>query len=80
MSRSTLTVLRLILADETERPYLLDEPVPSARTADTDPVHDPRVHLAYLLAQQGHDADWLARFTGLPPVAAREITAAARRR
>ncbi|MBD0748076.1 hypothetical protein [Streptomyces sp. CBMA152] len=79
MSRSTLHVLRLVLSDGVERPYLLDEPVPSTRTTDDDPVYDPWVHLAYLLAQQGRDADWLARFTGLPSAAAREIAAAARR-
>jgi hypothetical protein len=76
MKRTTLDVLRLALTDGTERPYLIEDPTPEALAAGA--VYDPWVHLAHLLAQQGHDADWLTRFTGLPPAAVRRISEAAR--
>ncbi|MFI6055241.1 hypothetical protein ACIBCO_34780 [Streptomyces violascens] len=41
-------------------------------------VYDPRVHAAYVLAQQGHRAAWLATHLGLPRTAARRIVALAR--
>ncbi|MER6378870.1 hypothetical protein [Streptomyces sp. NPDC001250] len=76
MNRSTLAVLCLVLADGTERPYLIEDPTPEALTSGA--VYDPWVHLAHVLAQQGRDADWLAHFTGLPPAAIHRITEAAR--
>ncbi|WEO94656.1 hypothetical protein A6P39_011930 [Streptomyces sp. FXJ1.172] len=76
MNPSTLTVLYLSLADGTERPYLIEDPAPEALAAGA--VYDPWVHLTHVLAQQGRDPDWLARFTGLPPAAVHRITEAAR--
>lgn len=76
MNRTTLDVLRLVLADGTERPYLIEDPTPEALAAGA--VYDPRVHLAHLLSQQGRDAVWLIRFTGLPPAAVHRIAEAAR--
>lgn len=67
----------LTLHDGTERLYLLDDPDGHPATGDRHAVYDPYVHLAYLLARQGHDARWLARFTDLPLAAARHITDAA---
>ncbi len=40
-------------------------------------VYHPYVHLAHLLARQGHDVFWLARFTGLPLTAVHHIAEAA---
>ncbi|MFE9574121.1 hypothetical protein ACFYMW_37305 [Streptomyces sp. NPDC006692] len=69
--------LPLTLFDGTPRTYLLDDPAachgPHARHA----AYHPRVHLAYLLARQGHEAPWLAQFTDLPLAAAQRITRAA---
>ncbi|MFF4185302.1 hypothetical protein ACFYZ9_19085 [Streptomyces sp. NPDC001691] len=69
--------LPLTLFDGIPRTYLLDDPVacpgPHARHA----AYHPRVHLAYLLAQQGRDSCWLAQFTDLPPAAAHRISRAA---
>jgi hypothetical protein len=76
MTRPPIHALRLVLNDGTERAYLIEDPAPAALPADT--VYDPCVHLVYLLAQQGRDAEWLTRFTGLPPAAVREIAEAAR--
>ncbi|MFD7906620.1 hypothetical protein ACFV4F_23055 [Kitasatospora sp. NPDC059722] len=72
----------LALHDGVERAYRLDDPgsCPHSGTADTAAsAYEPRVHLAYLLARQGHRADWLARFADLPPAAAHRLTRAARR-
>ncbi|MGW1195684.1 hypothetical protein ACWD4B_07440 [Streptomyces sp. NPDC002536] len=64
----------LTLHDGAERLYLLDDPDDRQATAGArHAVYDPYVHLAYLLARQGHDARWLARFTDLPLAATRHI-------
>ncbi|MER5884564.1 hypothetical protein ABT160_12105 [Streptomyces sp. NPDC001941] len=41
-------------------------------------VYDLRVHMAYVLAQQGHRASWIASNLDLPRGAARRIVALAR--
>ncbi len=65
---------RLTLGDGTERLYLLDDPDGYPAAMVRCAVYDPYVHLAYLLACQGHGASWLARFTGLPLTATVTIT------
>lgn len=69
--------LQLALHDGVEQDYLLD--VPSTCPSPSGPCarYEPRVHLAYLLAHQGHDAHWLARYADLPLVAAERIADAA---
>ncbi|WP_414167427.1 hypothetical protein ACMATS_07770 [Streptoverticillium reticulum] len=67
----------LVLGDGPERTYRLDDPGTCPRPYAAHAAYDPRVHLAYILAQQGHDAHWLSRFTGLPLPAARRIAGAA---
>ncbi|MFI9272144.1 hypothetical protein ACIGXM_15680 [Kitasatospora sp. NPDC052896] len=72
----------LALHDGLERAYRLDDPgtCPRSGTENTPAsAYDPRVHLAYLLARQGHRASWLARYADLPLSAARRITEAAAR-
>ncbi|AJC61703.1 hypothetical protein [Streptomyces sp. 769] len=69
--------VHLALYDGTERDYLLDGPSTCPCPRDPHARYEPRVHLAYLLAQQGHDAHWLARFADLPLPAAERITEAA---
>ncbi|MFI1801658.1 hypothetical protein ACH427_30560 [Streptomyces sp. NPDC020379] len=68
---------RLTLRDGTERTYLLDDPQAYPSAARRPAVYDPRVHLAHILARQGHDAPWLARFADLPLPAAHRILEAA---
>ncbi|MEU7169416.1 hypothetical protein AB0A70_32970 [Streptomyces morookaense] len=70
-------VLPLTLRDGAERLYLLDDPAEHRDAGTRDAVYDPYVHLAYLLARQGHDARWLARFTDLPLAATHHIADAA---
>ncbi|GHF43116.1 MULTISPECIES: hypothetical protein [Streptomyces] len=68
----------LTLQDGTERPYLLDDPGSDPSPEDGPrAAYEPRVHLAYILARQGHDARWLARFADLPLPAAHRIAEAA---
>ncbi|GHE10338.1 hypothetical protein GCM10010339_66120 [Streptomyces alanosinicus] len=62
--------VRLTLDDGVGRTYLLD---PRACAGTRCGTYEPRVHLAHVLARQGHRPDWLAEFTGLPPAAARRI-------
>ncbi|MFE5868871.1 hypothetical protein ACFQ6V_09475 [Streptomyces roseifaciens] len=62
-----------------ERDYLLDDPDTCTSPEATRAAYDPYVHLAYILARQGYDADWLARFVSLPLPAAHRITEAAAR-
>ncbi|WP_406194893.1 hypothetical protein OH807_06225 [Kitasatospora sp. NBC_01560] len=72
----------LALDDGIERSYRLDDPgtCPYSGTPNTvASAYEPRVHLAYLLASQGHRPDWLARFANLPPAAAHRLTRAAAR-
>ncbi|MEV5508625.1 hypothetical protein [Streptomyces orinoci] len=69
--------MTLVLGDGPERAYRLDDPSTCDRPYAAHAAYDPRVHLAYILAQQGHDAHWLSRFTGLPLPAARRIAGAA---
>ncbi|MBV2156536.1 hypothetical protein [Kitasatospora sp. SUK 42] len=72
--------VRLALHDGVERDYRLDDPgaCPRSGTPNTlASAYEPRVHLAYLLARQGHRPDWLARFADLPPAAAHRLTRAA---
>ncbi|MFB6603516.1 hypothetical protein ACFCXR_02725 [Streptomyces noursei] len=69
--------VQLVLKDGTEREYLLDGPSTCPLPRDPHARYEPRVHLAYLLAQQGHDAHWLARFADLPLPAADRLTEAA---
>lgn len=70
--------VRLALHDGTERTYLLHDPRTCPRDIDRHTAaYDQRVHLAYVLAQQGHDARWLADFADLPLPAAQRITEAA---
>ncbi|MFB7911033.1 hypothetical protein [Kitasatospora sp. NPDC056076] len=74
--------VRLALHDGVERAYRLDDPgsCPRSGTRNTPAsAYEPRVHLAYLLARQGHRPDWLARFADLPPAAAHRIALAAAR-
>ncbi|OLZ65315.1 hypothetical protein AV521_31980 [Streptomyces sp. IMTB 2501] len=66
--------IRLTLDDGVERTYLLDLLACAGTGCGT---YEPRVHLAHILARQGHRPDWLAEFTGLPPAAARCIADAA---
>ncbi|MGW1198279.1 hypothetical protein ACWD4B_20935 [Streptomyces sp. NPDC002536] len=68
----------LTLQDGTERPYLLDDPGSEPRPeGEPRAAYEPRVHLAYILARQGHSARWLARFADLPLPAAHRIAQAA---
>ncbi|GAA0417102.1 hypothetical protein [Streptomyces luteireticuli] len=69
--------LQLTLRDGTERDYLLDDPGGCPRPEAPYVAYDPYVHLAYILARQGRDADWLARFVDLPLPAAQRIAEAA---
>ncbi|MER7845146.1 hypothetical protein ABTZ03_14515 [Kitasatospora sp. NPDC096077] len=72
--------IRLALHDGVERAYRLDDPgsCPYSGTANSPAsAYEPRVHLAYLLARQGHRPDWLARFADLPPAAAHRLALAA---
>ncbi|MEU2872018.1 hypothetical protein ABZ769_22860 [Streptomyces olivoreticuli] len=69
--------VHLSLSDGAGRDYLLDDPGACPRPGTARAVYDPRVHLAYILARQGHDAHWLARFADLPLPAAHRIVAAA---
>ncbi|MET9183231.1 hypothetical protein ABZX88_34225 [Kitasatospora aureofaciens] len=72
--------VRLALHDGVERAYRLDDPgdCPLSGTPNTPAsAYEPRVHLAYLLARQGHRPDWLARFADLPPAAAHRLAHAA---
>ncbi|MFD4395298.1 hypothetical protein [Kitasatospora sp. NPDC058397] len=74
--------VRLALHDGVERNYRLDDPgvCPHSGTPNTRAcAYEPRVHLAYLLARQGHRPDWLADFADLPPAAARRLSRAAAR-
>ncbi|MGG2464445.1 hypothetical protein ACO0M4_32580 [Streptomyces sp. RGM 3693] len=71
--------IRLTLHDGTERDYLLDGPSNCPRPQGPHATYEPRVHLAYVLARQGHDARWLARFADLPLPAAERVTEAAAR-
>ncbi|WEB43616.1 hypothetical protein MOV08_32960 [Streptomyces yunnanensis] len=68
--------VRLALYDGTERDYLLDVPSTCPHPQGPHARYEPRVHLAYVLARQGHGAHWLARFTDLPLPAAERITEA----
>ncbi|MGK4584011.1 hypothetical protein [Kitasatospora sp. HPMI-4] len=73
--------LRLTLHDGAERAYRLDDPgtCPDSGTPNyADSAYEPRVHLAYLLARQGHHPGWLAHFADLPLPAAHRIAEAAR--
>ncbi|OKJ16002.1 hypothetical protein [Kitasatospora sp. CB01950] len=77
----TCPSVTLALHDGTERAYRLDDPgaCPHSGTANTvRSAYEPRVHLAYLLACQGHDPGRLADFADLPLAAAHRITEAAR--
>jgi hypothetical protein len=70
--------LDLTLYDGTSRPYLLDDPRTAEVTAvPPGAVYEPRVQAAFILAGQGYDARWLARFAELPLTAARCIAQAA---
>ncbi|MFD9689193.1 hypothetical protein ACFXPX_21225 [Kitasatospora sp. NPDC059146] len=83
--------VRLALHDGVERAYRLDDPgsCPRSGTRNTPAsAYEPRVHLAYLLARQGHRPDWLALpqppaggtpTADLPPAAAHRIALAAAR-
>ncbi|MFE3646704.1 hypothetical protein ACFXO2_02460 [Streptomyces sp. NPDC059152] len=71
--------VRLTLHDGTERDYLLDGPSSCPRPRGPHATYEPRVHLAYVLARQGHDTCWLARFADLPLPAAERVTEAAAR-
>ncbi|MFE6684999.1 hypothetical protein ACFVFQ_00830 [Streptomyces sp. NPDC057743] len=69
--------VRLALHDGTERTYLLETPDNCTDCPGPQTCYEPRVHLAYLLARQGHDAHWLADFADLPLAAADRLTEAA---
>ncbi|MFK0292726.1 hypothetical protein ACIQU6_19910 [Streptomyces sp. NPDC090442] len=69
--------LRLALHDGTERDYLLGGPSTCSSPTGPCATYEPRVHLAYLLAHQGHDAHWLAHHADLPLPAAERIADAA---
>ncbi|MER6046276.1 hypothetical protein ABT168_02090 [Streptomyces sp. NPDC001793] len=71
--------IRLTLHDGTERDYLLDGPSSCPRPQGPHATYEPRVHLAYVLARQGHGTRWLARFADLPLPAAERVTEAAAR-
>ncbi|MFI9724208.1 hypothetical protein ACIHFE_31960 [Streptomyces sp. NPDC052396] len=68
--------VRLALHDGPERAYLLHDPR-TCPTAAPGMAYDRRVHLAYVLAGQGHHARWLAQFAALPLAAAQRIAEAA---
>ncbi|MFE0103711.1 hypothetical protein [Streptomyces sp. NPDC059009] len=69
-------VIRLTF-DGNSTTYLLD--TPDARPGESEcAVYDPRVHAAYVLAQQGHRTSWLAAHLGLPRTVVRQIVALAR--
>ncbi|MEV5509014.1 hypothetical protein [Streptomyces orinoci] len=68
--------VRLALYEGPERAYLLHDPQ-SCPAAASGAVYDRRVHLAYVLAGQGHRPHWLAQFTALPLAAAQRIAEAA---
>lgn len=74
-----LPFIRLALSDGVERPYLLETPsaTPATCPSSGGPLYDHLVHAAFVLARQGYDANWLARFADLPLAAARRITTAA---
>ncbi|WP_369393164.1 hypothetical protein AB5J72_40620 [Streptomyces sp. CG1] len=63
--------VRLTLDDGVDRTYLLDLLACAGSRCGT---YEPRVHLAHILARQGHRAAWLAEFTRLPLTAAQHIT------
>ncbi|QHC27454.1 hypothetical protein GR130_38660 [Streptomyces sp. GS7] len=69
--------MQLALYDGAEWDYLLDGPSTCPGPRGPHVTYEPRVHLAYVLARQGHDAHWLARFTDLPLPAAERIAEAA---
>ncbi|WP_369393159.1 hypothetical protein AB5J72_40595 [Streptomyces sp. CG1] len=69
--------LPLTLFDGRERTYLLDDPAVCPGPASRHTVYDPRVHLVYLLARQGRDTRWLARFADLPLPAVERLAQAA---
>ncbi|MFG2847243.1 hypothetical protein ACGF12_29330 [Kitasatospora sp. NPDC048296] len=72
--------IRLALHDGVERAYRLDDPGACPRSGTPNSpasAYEPRVHLAYLLARQGHRPDWLAAFADLPPAAAHRLAHAA---
>ncbi|MFJ8390727.1 hypothetical protein ACIQ9Q_40845 [Streptomyces sp. NPDC094438] len=70
----------LTLFDGRERTYLLDDPAACPGPAPRHAVYDPRIHLVYLLARQGRDAHWLARFADLPLPAVERLAQAAEAR
>ncbi|MDH6580366.1 hypothetical protein [Kitasatospora sp. MAP5-34] len=73
--------VRLALHDGAEQAYRLDDPGTCPKSGATNTAlsaYDPRVHLAYLLARQGHHPYWLAQFADLPLPAAHRIAEAAR--
>ncbi|MFC5724955.1 hypothetical protein ACFP1Z_32905 [Streptomyces gamaensis] len=65
--------VHLALHDGVERDYLLDDPGERTPAGGERLAYEPRVHLAYILARQGHDARWLAEFADLPHDAAHRI-------
>ncbi|MFF2807259.1 hypothetical protein ACFVT2_08740 [Streptomyces sp. NPDC058000] len=69
--------VHLALHDGVERLYLLDDPEDYPASTRRNAVYDPYVHLAYILARQGHEAPWIAGFADLPLPAAHHITATA---
>ncbi|MFJ5594832.1 hypothetical protein ACIQCG_34480 [Streptomyces noursei] len=69
--------VQLALQDGAEGDYLLDGPSTCPEPHSSHARYEPRVHLAYLLAQQGYDAHWLAQFAELPLPAAERIADAA---
>ncbi|MCC9307760.1 hypothetical protein LN042_11755 [Kitasatospora sp. RB6PN24] len=71
--------VRLALHDGVTREYRLDDPGACPRSGSansTASAYEPRVHLAYLLARQGHDPLWLAEFADLPLAAAERLSLA----
>ncbi|MDH6137917.1 hypothetical protein P3T37_007355 [Kitasatospora sp. MAA4] len=78
--RHTCPRVTLALHDGIEHAYRLDAPgtCPHSGTANSKAsACEPRVHLAFLLARQGHQATWLADFADLPLPAARRLARAA---
>ncbi|MFF3157953.1 hypothetical protein [Streptomyces sp. NPDC057910] len=76
-ARCACPSLRLTLSDGRERTYLLDDPAAWPGPTPRHAVYDPRVHLVYLLARQGRDGHWLARFADLPLPAMERLAQAA---
>jgi hypothetical protein len=69
-----------LVVDGISTTYLLEDPGsgPTAASLPDGVVYDLRVHVAWVLAEQGHRASWLAAHLDIPRATARAIVATAR--